>query len=357
MPLVTSDEKKKFRGRGAVTNPTNRFETTAYVRDEDAFLDDEPTSLETELIPDHTKTILATNDSPDVGFDTSINVYRGCEHGCVYCFARPTHEYLGLSSGLDFETKIVVKYDAPEMLREALMSKKWQPRVIGMSGVTDCYQPVEKKLQLTRRCLEVLAEFRNPVMIITKNALVTRDIDLLSELARNRAAAVFVSITTLDAELARVMEPRTSSPQMRLDAVRKLTDAGIPVGVLNAPIIPAINDHEMPAVLAAAKQAGAITAGYTMLRLPWQLKSIFESWLDTHFPDRKNKVLHRIQEMRGGKLYEAEWGTRMRGEGVYAQQMNALFHTTIRRLGLNEREFEVSAEAFRRPEGAQKSLF
>ena len=296
MAPISSDEKKLFRGRGAVTNPTSRFENHAYVRDEDA-APDEGTSVATELIPDKTKSILATNDSPDVGFDTSINVYRGCEHGCVYCFARPSHEYLGYSSGLDFETKIVVKYDAPEMLREALLSKKWQPRVIGMSGVTDCYQPAEKKLQLTRRCLEVLAEFRNPVMIITKNALVTRDIDLLGDLAQHGAAAVFVSITTLDPELARIMEPRTSSPQMRLDAVRQLSAAGIQVGVLNAPIIPAINDHEMPAVLAAAKAAGAISAGYTMVRLPFQLKSIFESWLDTHFADRKDKVLHQIQQL------------------------------------------------------------
>ena len=356
MSRLVSDERKKFRGRGAVTNPTNRFEKTSYVRDEEAPLD-ESTSVPTELIPDKTKTILATNDSPDVGFDTSINVYRGCEHGCVYCFARPTHEYLGYSSGLDFETKIIVKYDAPEMLREALMSKKYEPKVIGMSGVTDCYQPIEKKLELTRRCLAVLAEFRNPVMIITKNALVTRDIDLLSELATHDAAAVFVSITTLDPDLARIMEPRTSSPQMRLDAVRKLTDAGIPVGVLNAPVIPAINDHEMPAVLAAAKESGAVCAGYTMLRLPWQLKSIFENWLETHFPDRREKVLHRIQEMRGGKMYEAEWGKRMKGEGVYAEQMNALFHTSIRRAGLNVRDFNVSTAAFKRPEGAQKSLF
>jgi len=356
MSPINADEKKSFRGRGAVTNPTNRFETSAYVRDEDAPPDDE-SSIGTELIPDKTKSILATNDSPDVGFDTSINVYRGCEHGCVYCFARPGHEYLGYSSGLDFETKIVVKYDAPEMLREALMSKKWQPRVIGMSGVTDCYQPAEKKLQLTRRCLEVLAEFRNPVMIITKNALVTRDIDLLSELAQHGAAAVFISITTLDPELTRIMEPRTSSPQMRLDAVGRLSEAGIPVGVLNAPIIPAINDHEMPAVLAAAKDAGAISAGYTMVRLPFQLKSIFESWLDTHFAERKDKVLHRIQEMHGGKLYDPQFGKRMKGEGVYANQMNALFHATIRKLGLDERDFNVSAAAFRRPEGAQKSLF
>src|SRR6266550_3690109 len=239
------DTNTPIKGRGASWNPQNRFERIEYVHDEDAHNDDEPAPLpRTIFLRDPTRTILAHNDSPDVGFDTSINPYRGCEHGCIYCFARPSHEYLGFSAGLEFETKILVKEDAPELLREELMSKKYTPRMIAISGVTDPYQPIERKLEITRRCLQVLAEFRNPVGIITKNHLVTRDIDLLQELAKHRCVSVSISVTSLDANLARVMEPRTSSPEMRLDAIRQLSRAGIPVNVMVAPIVPAITDHE-----------------------------------------------------------------------------------------------------------------
>jgi DNA repair photolyase len=240
-------------GRGATDNPVNRFEKIHIEPDADWNPDDEyggcPQGPRTQFFKDHSKTLITRNDSPDVGFMASLNPYRGCEHGCIYCYARPTHEYLGFSAGLDFESKIMVKEDAPELLRAELMSPKWQPQVIFMSGVTDCYQPVESRLKLTRRCLEVLAEFRNPVFIITKNRLVTRDIDLLSELARHNAAAVWLSITTLDAELRKLMEPRTSPPLARLAAIRELAQAGIPVGVNVAPIIPGLTDHEMPAIL------------------------------------------------------------------------------------------------------------
>ena len=345
-----------LRGRGATWNPQNRFEKLEYIRDEEAVPDDDEPSPKTIFLRDPTRTIISTNDSPDVGFEASINPYRGCEHGCIYCFARPTHEYLGFSAGLDFETKILVKEDAPDLLREALSKKSWEPKTIAISGVTDPYQPVEKRLGITRGCVAVLAEFRNPVGIITKNHLVTRDIDLYSELAQFNATRVFVSITTLDSKLARIMEPRTSSPEMRLDAVAKLASAGVPVGVMVAPVIPGITDHEMPAILKAAREAGAKWAGFVMLRLPWTVKPLFETWLDEHFPDRKDKVLNRIRDLRGGKLYDAQWGIRGRGTGIFADQIESLFDVTCRRLGLNEEDRELSTEHFRRPQ-AQTTLF
>jgi DNA repair photolyase len=341
-------------GRGASWNPLNRFETLEYVRDEDAPPD--PDAPKTVYLRDPTRTLIATNDSPDVGFAKSINPYRGCEHGCSYCFARPTHEYLGLSAGLDFETKIFVKEDAPELLRKELSAKSWEPQAIGISGVTDPFQPVERRLEITRRCLGVLAEFRNPVAIITKNHLVTRDTDHLSELARHQAAKVFLSITTLDPELARVMEPRASTPALRLDAIARLTQAGVPVGVMVAPVVPGLTDHEMPAILSAAAAAGAVSAGWVMLRLPWAVAPLFERWLEEHFPDRKDKVLSRVRELRGGKLYDARWGVRGRGEGIFADQTRALFDVACRREGLNERTFELSAASFRRV-SAQGSLW
>ncbi|HEU4884846.1 MAG TPA: PA0069 family radical SAM protein, partial [Longimicrobium sp.] len=326
----------QLRGRGAPQNPKNRFVDSEYVADGDwldTLPDDEP-GPRTELLRDHTRGIISRNDSPDIPFETSVNPYRGCEHGCIYCFARPTHEYLGFSAGLDFETRILVKHEAPELLRRELASPRWTPQPIAMSGVTDPYQPAERKLQITRRCLEVLAEFRNPVAMVTKNHLVTRDIDLLGELAAHQAAVVNISITTLNEKLQRVMEPRASTPARRLEAVRKLAEAGIPVRVLAAPVVPGLTDHEMPAILAAAAEAGAGAASYIPLRLPHGLKGLFEDWLETHFPDRKDKVLNRIREMRGGKLYDAEWGTRMRGEGVFADQYEVLFGATCRKHGL-----------------------
>jgi DNA repair photolyase len=344
------------RGRGASWNPQNRFETLEYVVDEDADVDLDDPGPKTLFLRDPTRQIITTNDSPDVGFEASINPYRGCEHGCIYCFARPTHEYLGFSAGLDFESKILVKEDAPALLREELASPKWQPKVIAISGVTDPFQPIERKLEITRGCLGVLAEFRNPVMIITKNHLVTRDVDHLAELARYQAVGVSLSITTLDAGLARTMEPRTSSPALRLQAVETLAKAGIPVNVMVAPVVPAITDHEMPKILAAARDAGATGAGFVVLRLPWAVAPLFERWLEEHFPDRKDKVLNRVKDLRGGKLYDSRWGVRGRGEGIFADQTKAIFDITCRKLGLNEKSYELSTASFRRM-GRQGSLF
>jgi DNA repair photolyase len=339
------------RGRGAGSNPQNRFERIAVELEEPG-----PERVATELLRDGSKSIIAYNDSPDVGFDASLNPYRGCEHGCIYCYARPTHEYLGFSAGIDFESRIMVKEDAPELLRRELSSRRWQPQTLAMSGVTDPYQPVERKLEITRRCLAVLAEFRNPVGVITKNALVTRDIDHLAALAEHGAAAVFLSITTLDPEVARIMEPRASHPRDRLEAVARLAAAGIPVGVMVAPVVPAITDHEMPRILEAAAEAGAQSAGYVMMRLPGAVAGLFEGWLEEHFPDRKDKVMNRVREMRGGKVYDPAFGSRMRGEGVYADQMRATFETFKRRYGLDRPRPALSTAAFRRP-GEQMSLF
>ena len=344
----------EIHGRGASWNPQNRFESLEYVRDDEAPPDED--APRTIFMRDPTRTIIARNDSPDVGFDASINPYRGCEHGCSYCFARPTHEYLGLSAGLDFETKILVKEDAPELLRAELMSPRWIPETIAISGVTDCYQPIERKLEITRRCLAVLNEFKNPTSIITKNHLVTRDIDLLGELAAVHAASVFVSITTLDAELARVMEPRASTPELRLAALEALAKAGIPCGVMVAPVIPAITDHEMPKILAAAANAGAKNAGFVVLRLPWAVAPIFEKWLEERFPDRKDKVLNRVRDLRGGKLYDPQWRIRQRGQGIFAEQIETIFDVSCRRARLNEKDIALSTAAFRRPT-AQASLF
>jgi len=344
------------RGRGTAANPPNRFERLAYLPILES-ADDDDSSIQTQYLKDASRSLITFNDSPDVGFDASINPYRGCEHGCIYCYARPYHEYLGFSAGLDFETKILVKEDAPELLRAELASKKWKPKVVAISGVTDAYQPIERKLEITRRCLEVLAEFRNPVVIVTKNHLVTRDIDLLKELASFNAAAVCVSVTTLDAELARVMEPRTSTPVNRLEAIRALAEAGVPVRVLAAPIIPGLTDHEIPSIIQAAAEAGARHAGYVVLRLPHGVGDLFEGWLEEHFPDRKKKVLNRLREMRGGKLNDSNFGTRMKGEGVFAEQIRSMFKLACRKVGIEGSALELSTEAFRRPSGPQLSLF
>jgi DNA repair photolyase len=340
--------------RGASSNPPNRFEKIHLEPDADWNPEEDPLPR-TQFFKDRTTTIIAYNDSPDVGFDASINPYRGCEHGCIYCYARPFHEYLGFSSGLDFETKIMVKEDAPKLWRDELSSPKGQPKVIAMRGVTDCYQPVERRLKLTRGCLEVLAEFRNPVAIVTKNLLVTRDLDVLSRLARHQAAAVFISLTTLDTELRKVMEPRTSPPAARLAAIKGLSEGGIPVGVLLAPVIPGLTDHEIPALVEAAAKAGARRAGYVMLRLPHAVAPLFERWLEAHFPDRKDKVLNRLQAVRDGKLYQSAFGQRMRGEGIFADQVESLFDVACRKHGIAGNLPELSTAAFRRP-GEQMSL-
>jgi DNA repair photolyase len=303
----------------------------------------------TVFLRDDSRSIIASNDSPDVGFEKSINPYRGCENGCAYCYARPTHEYLGFSAGLDFETRILVKEDAPELLRRELAAPRWQPQTISISGVTDPYQPVEQRLRLTRRCLEVLAEFRNPVAIVTKRQLVTRDVDLLQELARHQAAAVFLSVTSLDGRLARLMEPRASQPVARLDAIRTLARAGVPVGVMVAPVIPGLTDHEMPAILQQAAAAGARCAGFVPLRLPGAVAGIFERWLEQHFPDRKQKVLGRIRSIRQGKLNDPNFGSRMRGDGPIADALRDLFHLARHKARLDGPFPELSAAAFRRP--------
>ena len=341
--------------RGVAENPPNRFEKIYLERDDDWNPEEDPLPR-TQFLKDTSKSIIAYNDSPDIGFEASVNPYRGCEHGCIYCYARPFHEYLGFSSGLDFETKIMVKENAPKLLREELSSPKWKPQVIAMSGVTDCYQPVERKLKLTRGCLEVLAEFRNPVGIITKNFLVTRDIDVLSELARHNAVKIYISITTLDTDLRKVMEPRTSPPAARLEAVRRLAQAGIPVGILMAPIIPGLTDHEIPSVLIAAAEAGAKSAGHVTLRLPHAVAPLFEQWLQTHFPDRKEKVLNRLRSMRGGKLYDSQFGQRMRGESIFADQIDQMFDVARRRVGISNNGPELAVEHFRRPGGKQLEM-
>lgn len=352
-------QHQTIRGRGSADNPPNRFEKFHY-DDSDVEIDeweDERPAPTTQFFREQAKSIISTNDSPDVGFDTSINAYRGCEHGCIYCYARPFHEYLGFSSGIDFETKIIVKENAPELLRKELSSPRWQPRVVAMSGVTDCYQPIERKLQLTRRLMEIFAEFRNPVGIVTKNHLVTRDIDLLQRLAEHQAVAVFVSVTSLNAELARRMEPRTSQPARRLAAIEKLSKAGIPVGALMCPVVPGLTDHEVPAVIAAVANAGAQYAGYNILRLPFAVKDLFEAWLERHFPEKKQKVLSKVRAVRNGKMYESEFGTRMSGEGVFAEQVCALFTLACKKAGIWDRHPTLSIAAFRRPVQNQMELF
>ena len=350
-----TDRPPSPRGRGASSNPANRFQSIALERDADWDPAEDPTPR-TQFYRDLSQSIITYNDSPDIPFQASINPYRGCEHGCSYCYARVFHEYLDFSAGLDFETRIMVKEDAPRLLRQELASPKWKPQMLGLSGVTDCYQPIERRLHLTRRCLEVLAEFRNPVEIVTKNALVTRDLDLLRELARHQAVEVNLSVTTLDSDLARRLEPRTSSPRQRLAAIEALRAAGIPVGVLVAPIIPALNDHEIPQILEAVAQAGAGWAGYQMLRLPLALATIFEDWLEREAPQQKEKVLNRIRAVRGNRLDDARFGARMTGEGFFADQTAQLFAVAARKVGLALASSELSTSAFRRPGGTQLEL-
>lgn len=342
--------------RGAVSQPPNRFAAThraALPELED--LEPEPLPR-TEFLPDHSVSLITFNDSPDLGFAASLNPYRGCEHGCIYCYARPTHEYLGWSAGLDFESRILVKERAPELLRRELAAPAWKPQGLALSGVTDPYQPVERRLRLTRRCLEVLAEFRQPVQVVTKNHLVTRDADLLAELARHRAAAVAISLTTLDPALRAVLEPRTSPPAARLAAVQTLAAAGVPVGVLLAPVIPGLNEHEIPRLLGAAAAAGARFAALQLLRLPGAVAPLFVEWLERHFPDRRDKVLGRIRALRGGRLNDPRFGTRMTGEGPGAAQVQRLFEVACRRAGISRAWPELSTAAFRRPGGAQLKL-
>jgi DNA repair photolyase len=345
------------RGRGSSSNPQPRFRALRLSPEELVPEGDgESADPRTLYLLDSTREIVARNQSPDVGFDASVNPYRGCEHGCVYCYARPSHEYLDFSAGLDFETRILVKPDAPRLLRRALCARSWRPQVIAMSGVTDCYQPVERRLRLTRGCLEVLSEFRNPVAVITKSTCVARDVDLLAELARWRCASVAVSLTTLDDDLARSMEPRAAQPRARLRTVEALARAGIPVGVMLAPLIPGLTDHEIPRLLQAARAAGAGWASYVLLRLPHGTRDLFEQWLQERHPQRAARVLQRIRDVRGGRLYDSRWSERQRGTGLWAEQLAGLFALSRSRAGLAERGPELSTAHFRRVAGDQLDL-
>jgi len=319
------------------------------------FEDPEP-GPRTEAIPDPSRSAITFNRSPDIPFDASLNPYRGCEHGCAYCYARPTHEYLGYSAGLDFETKILVKEHAPELLRRELSAVRWKPQVVALSGVTDAYQPLERRLRLTRRCIEVFEEFRNPITIITKSALVVRDLDLLCRLAEHEAIFVALSVTTLNSELQRVLEPRASSSLERLRAIEKLSAAGIPTGVMVAPILPGLTEFEMPSILESAASAGASWAGHIVLRLPHGLRDLFDDWLLTHRPLRRKKVLSRLESLRGGRLNDPRFGSRMRGEGHFAKQIADLFRLWSRKQGLDGAAPILSTASFRRPGGTQLSL-
>jgi DNA repair photolyase len=353
------------RGRGTVQTPANRFEKL-HIEIDDGALEEiaatdpefQKTRPKTLYYRDDTQTLISTNSSPDLGFDASLNPYRGCEHGCAYCYARPYHEYLGFNAGLDFETRIMVKEHAADLLEWELASASWVPKHLACSGVTDCYQPIERELKITRACLEVLARFRNPVGIITKNALVTRDLDHLSELASFGAATVAISLTSLDATLAGKLEPRASRPEARLRALRELNDAGIPSGISLAPVIPGLNDHEIPALLEAAADHGARFATYTVLRLPHGVKDLFSGWLDRHYLQSREKILGRVRDMRGGeKLNDSSFGSRFTGEGAVAEEISTLFRVSAKRAGLTDDRIRLNTSAFRRLTPGQMELF
>lgn len=348
---VSAEPADRWHGRGARSNRAGRFE----IEQRDDF-DDGWNSLEqlaafkTVVHRELAKSVIARNDSPDISFEQSINPYRGCEHGCVYCYARPSHGFLGHSTGLDFETQLYAKTNVAEVLERELSRPNYLPKTIALGTVTDPYQPIERGLQLTRSVLEVLERAQHPVGIVTKSALVTRDIDILSRLAQRGLVKVAVSVTTLDRALARAMEPRASTPTRRIEAIRRLSDAGIPVTVMVAPIIPALNDHEIEAILSVAKDAGAREAGYVMLRLPFELKDVFREWLATEYPDRAKRVIALLRTMHGGADYKSEFGHRQRGSGPYAEQVAARFRLGVKRLGLNERgRYKLRADLFCRP--------
>jgi len=349
-----------IRGRGVAANPANRFETLAYQPELEDLPDPEdhgPPKPATQVYRDDSKTVLSDNDSPDLAMERSLNPYRGCEHGCPYCFARPYHEYLGMSSGLDFETKIMAKLDVAKLLRAELSHKNYQPKSIMLSSVTDCYQPIERQFRLTRQCLEVLHEFRHPVCIVTKNALVARDADILAEMARYNGIVVTLSITSLDAKLQRAMEPRASTPQARLAAMETLASAGVPVAVNAAPMVPGLTDHEIPAILEAAWKAGARRAAYTVVRLPYAVKHLFEQWLETHYPTKKDKVLDFLRDIHGGKVYDATFGKRMGGTGPRAEQIKRMFVISAKKLGYKMSFDGLSTTAFYARQPVQEDLF
>ncbi|TWT34835.1 PA0069 family radical SAM protein [Blastopirellula retiformator] len=350
-------------GRGADYNPTSRFERLATVDDWEHLdatdVDSAPRKVATELFDDQSQSVVTENNSPDISFSYSLNPYRGCVHGCSYCYARPYHEYLGFSAGLDFETKIMVKRNAAALFRKFLARPSWKCQLIVMSGVTDCYQPIERQFEVTRQCLQVAADANQPLGLITKNALVTRDIDILADMASRNLVQVNISLTSLDQSLTRKMEPRTSSPDARLRAIRELSAAGVPVHVLTAPIVPGLNDSEIPKMLEAAGDAGAIGASFTMLRLPLGVQEIFLHWLEQQLPEAKDRVESRLRSVRGGELSDSQFGKRMRGEGLIAQQIDQTFRVFKKRYQLDQSEFRFDTTQFRRPDpnGRQKNLF
>jgi DNA repair photolyase len=353
-----------IKGRGAAIQPKNPYLPVHVETDLEQVEGDEEYLAElgrppTEYLTDESRSIVSENDSPDVGFRYSVNPYRGCSHGCSYCYARPWHEYLGMSAGLDFETKVFVKFRAAELLREFLAKPSWRPETISFSGVTDCYQPAERQFRITRGCVEVAAECRQPIGIITKNALVTRDIDLFKQLAERRAIRVSLSITTLDPKLARVMEPRTSSPEARLRAIRELTQAGIRTTVMTAPIIPGLNDSEIPAILTAAREAGAESAGYVLLKLPSTVRPVFLDWLQRSYPDKSARVQSLIRSVRGGKLNDANFGSRQVGTGNLAELIADTYRLWCTKLGYSDDHPPLNAEGFRPPQPTrgQRRLF
>jgi len=352
-------DSKRQRGRGALDNPTSRFEAQRRVAEDDGWgnLDEAVPQMPTVVQAELTRTIISTNRSPDVPFEQSINPYKGCEHGCVYCFARPTHAYLGLSPGLDFETRIFSKPDAPTLLRNELSKRSYRPAVIALGANTDPYQPAERRLSISRGLLEVLHEFGHPVSIITKSAGIVRDLDLLSSLAERNLVNVYLSITTLDPALAARMEPRAAAPARRLHTLRRLSSAGVPVGVLASPMIPALNDRELESILTAAKAHGASRAGYILLRLPGEVAELFESWLRHHYPGRAEKVLNLLRDSHDGELYRSEFGSRMRGTGPYAEALAQRFRIAARRLGLDRPvSSDLSLEHFSVPGTRRRQL-
>lgn len=352
-------DKRHRKGRGAGSNKSSRFtEFDVETIDDGWYQENSETenSIKTQIFVDKTKKILTRNKSPDVPFNVSINPYKGCEHGCAYCFARPTHAYLDLSPGLDFETKIFAKPDAAKLLRKELDNPRYKPEVIALGANTDAYQPVERKLKVTREILEILREYRNPVAIITKSALVERDIDILSEMARQNLVKVTVSVTTLDNDLSRRLEPRAAAPHRRLETIRRLSDKGIPVGILFAPVIPMLNDNEMEKILKQTAQAGALSAGYVMLRLPHELKQLFQEWLDTHYPLKTKRIMNIIRDMRDGREYNPQFHTRQTGKGVFADLFWQRFSRAAEKLSLLDDNLELTTELFTQPDNFQKQL-
>jgi len=350
-------EHERRRGRGAQSNASGRYEPLARVAFDDGWqsLEDLP-PFKTTVQVDATRKIITRNDSPDIGFDRSINPYRGCEHGCVYCFARPTHAYLGLSPGLDFESKLFVKPDAAELLERELSSPNYQAKVIAIGTNTDPYQPIDRRYQVMRRILEVLDRAGHPVGIVTKSALVLRDLDILARMAERKLAKVALSVTTLDAELARKMEPRAATPMRRLEALRRLSQAGVPTTVMIAPVVPALNDMEIERILEAAVTAGVREAGYVMLRLPLEVRDLFREWLMANYPDRYRHVMKLVRDMRGGKDYDSTWGKRMKGSGPYAWMIGRRFEVACEKLGINKSRPSLSTQLFRAPKAGSEQL-